>query len=173
MASNLRGALYRHYTTSKNKWGQEFLCLGIIKGIITREMIEARTKTHSLRRSPDSSFKDSQLTDKILDSPLLFAVLVLAELEFLTEELLFHHINVERLVEMDHNGLSLKADEEERLQKYCKLVAPVFRADRHKIIHLGGVLPFKEYKATPMAGSFGAIYEIEVADGHLENFDAV
>ncbi len=111
-----------------------------------------------------------ELHEKIVPSARkLFTVLVLARLEkFILQFLVVRGITDTIFPASDVDDvLSLGSTEERRrFLKEQWTVPPILSAERHFEFPLGMILPFLEKKYVDN-GSFGVIYKVKVAEGHL------
>ncbi|KAL8750149.1 MAG: hypothetical protein Q9184_006528 [Pyrenodesmia sp. 2 TL-2023] len=101
----------------------------------------------------------------------LFAILVSAKMEFLTFTLLSHGQTDNSLPQLDYTGLGLEHDEQRKLTEKCKIFSPVLRKNTDLCLPKGTVLPFLTRVDANKRGSFGQIFHVQVAEGHLEGYD--
>ncbi|KAL9627119.1 MAG: hypothetical protein Q9204_006798 [Flavoplaca sp. TL-2023a] len=150
-----------------------FMCMAEVKRLLTEKTISAWIKTHPLHRHSDGHVNDQDWVGKIVDNCfLLFAILVDAELEFLTFTLLSKGNSDESLTKIDYSTLELNRDEQQRLTERCESYCPVLRKGEHLKLFAKNVLPFT--RRAPLqgkSGAYGQIFRIEVAEGHLEGYD--
>jgi hypothetical protein len=99
----------------------------------------------------------------------LFAVLVLAELE----KSILDVIVVRGITDnvFDASGLNAipwleSSDETRRFSKEQWTVPPILKGEKHLEFPFGTVLPFLEKKCVDH-GTFGVVYKVKVAEGHL------
>lgn len=172
-SSSLRELLLQHLEENKNYDRKRFLCSATVKKLLTRERISSWINSHPLHRHSDTDTRDQDLIDCIVNnSSLLFALLVVAELEHLTSALLSNDQTDHSLPEIDFNFLNLTHEEQDRLDSHRYIAGPIL-GKRHLYLSLKTVLPFVARKLTDKNGSYGQIYRIVVADGHLEGYDKV
>ena len=147
-----------------------FMCMAEVKRLLTDEAISAWIETHPLHRHSDGDVNDQDWVGKIVDSCfLLFAILVDAELEFLTFTLLSKGNSDKTLPEIDYSILDLNHDERQRLTERCCSYCPVLRKSTHLHLPTKTVLPFtRRDRLQDKYGAYGQIFCIEVAEGHLE-----
>ncbi|KAL8976584.1 MAG: hypothetical protein Q9205_007435 [Flavoplaca limonia] len=147
-----------------------FICIAEVKRLLTDERISAWIETNPLHRHSDGDVNDQDWVGKIVDScSLLFAILVDAELEFLTFTLLSNGNSDKSLPEIDYSILDLNHDERQTLTERCCSYCPVLRKSTHLHLATKTVMPFT--RRDPLQGKYGAygqIFCIEVAEGHLE-----
>lgn len=147
-SSFLRELLLRHLEGNRNYEGRSFLCKATVKELLTRERISSWINSHPLHRYSETDTRDQELIDCILNSSsLLFAMLVVAELEHLTSALLSNGRTDLSLPDIDCNFLNLTPDEQDRLDTYRYIVSPVL-GNRHLYVSLKTVLPFVERAST-------------------------
>lgn len=150
------------------------MCAAEVTQLLTHERISAWIKTHPPHRPPDTLCHDQDLVERIVyNSRLLFAILVVAELEFLTFALLSNGQSDDSLPDIDCSFLMLSHDERLRLDQHCHIYGRVFRKGTHLHLSQGALLPFTKRDRMHKHGSFGQIYRVEVASGHLEGYDKV
>ena len=147
-----------------------FICIAEVKRLLTDETISAWIETHPLHRHSDGDVNDQEWIGKIVDScSLLFAILVDAELEFLTFTLLSEGNSDNSLPGIDYSGLELNHDERQRLAERCCSYCPLLRKSTHLYLPIRTVLPFiSRDRLQGKPGAYGQIFCIKVAEGHLE-----
>ena len=157
----------------QNHEGRTFWCTAELKRLLTHEIISAWIRTHPLHRHSNSDARDQDLVKPIVDNcRLLFAILVEAELEFLTSTLLDRADSDDSLRKIDWSNLDLNHDQQRSLTERCNEVCPILQKSPHLYLPERTVLPFT--KRVPLShGSFGQIFSVEVAEGHLESYDTV
>lgn len=100
----------------------------------------------------------------------LFAVLVLSELEGSISEFVIEHGVTDHVFPVsDSDAIPPLGSREER-RKFLKeqwTIPPILKEGEHLELPLGTILPFLEMKYIEH-GSFGAVYKVRVAEGHLE-----
>lgn len=175
---SLRDRLLQHYKQNENWEEKNFLCVAAIKMMLTEVEITNWVIDHPLHSPSDKNLDprahDVDLIKSILErSRLLFGVLVLAELEYLTSSFHSKGLNDNSFPDTDLNSLNLTSQEQRRLSEFCNGISPVFSKDRHLELSLKSVLPFIRRRYTSLSVSLNGIYEVEVADGHLEGCDRV
>ena len=166
--------LHRPPAEIQNYDQKKFLCAAEIKRLLTHETISAWIKTHPSHRQSDINALDFDFIRCILDnSHQLFAILVAAKLEYLTFTLLSRGQTDDSLPRLNYKILDLKDDEQQKLTDKCKTFSPVLKKNTHLRLPEGTVLPFVKRKLTNKRGSFGQIFLVEVAEGHLEGYKTV
>ena len=171
---SLRELLHQPPAEIENYQGRKFMCTAAVKQLLTHERISGWIKTHPLHRYSDTDAHDQDLINSIVDnSRLLFAILVVAELELLTFALLSNGQSDNSLPEIDCSFLGLSHDEQRKLGEHCHIIGPVLRKSTHLHLSQGTVLPFTRRELIGKYGAFGRIFRAEVAGGHLEGYDKV
>lgn len=166
--------LHRPPAEIQNYEQKKFLCAAEIKRLLTHETICAWITTHPPYRQSDIDAHKFDFIRRILDnSHQLFAILVAAKLEYLAFTLLSRGLTDDSLPWLDYKTLGLKDDEQQKLTDKCKTFSPVLTKNTHLRLPEGTVLPFVERKPTDKRGSFGQIFHVQVAEGHLEGYDTV
>jgi len=172
--SSLRELLLQPPTIIENYEGRKFICAAAAKQLLTHERISGWIKNHPLHPYSDTDTHDQDLVNSIIDnSRLLFAMLVVAELEYLTSALLSKRQSDNSIHEIDWSSLGLSHDEQRRLDEHRHIIGPVPRKSTHLKLSQEYVLPFTKRKSIDKQGSFGKIFRAEVANGHLEGYDKV
>ncbi|KAL8825230.1 MAG: hypothetical protein Q9191_004543 [Dirinaria sp. TL-2023a] len=158
----------------ENHQGQKFLCTAEVERLLSYNTICAWMETHRLHRRSDIGAHDHDTIGRILDNcRLLFAILVAAELECLTFALVSSGQSDDSLPHIDYSCLDLHYDERRRLDAQCHKFAPILRKGTHLHISEETVLPFTRRESIDKRGSFGQIFRVEIAEGHLEGYDKV
>lgn len=149
------------------------MCVAAVKRLITREVISDWIRTHSLHRNFETKVQDQDLAESIVNkSRLLFAALVVMELEHLTFALLSNGHSDESLCNIDVGPLKLNTDEQRKLEEFRQSIAVILTKE-HLQLSQDTVLPYTERKSIGKSGSFGQIFRAEVADGHLDGYNEV
>ena len=170
---SLRELLRQPPVEMENYIKQKFKCTAEVKRLLTYERTSAWIKSHPLHRHSDGDIHDQDLVGRIVDKCcLMFAILVDAELEFLTFTLLSKGNSDESLGGIDYSILDLNHDEQQRLTERCYYYCPVLRQSTHLQLTGKMVLPFIK-RDVHAHGAYGIIYRIKVVEGHLEGYDTV
>ncbi|KAL9596846.1 MAG: hypothetical protein Q9219_005516 [cf. Caloplaca sp. 3 TL-2023] len=167
---SLRELLHQRPYLIENYKKQEFFCKAAIYTLMDRATVSAWAKKHPLHRGSDDNADDENLVDRIVSSHrLLFAFLVAAELESFTFAILKEYHNDTSPPKINEKALNLSSEEQQRLRKSLQKFSPVFKKSEHEHLSFDTVLPFTHREETDKKGTFGKIYRVKVADGHLEN----
>ena len=149
------------------------MCAATVKKLMTHERVSGWVKNHPLHQRSDTQTQDEDLLDRIMEnSRLLFAMLILAELEHLTSTLLSNGVSDDSFPEIECSFSGLSHDEQRRLDENRHLIGPVLSKRRHLQLSQETVLPFTRRESIKH-GSFGLVFRAEVADGHLEGYGQV
>lgn len=171
---SLRELLHQPPAAIPNFQERNFLCAAEVRRLLTYRTISAWIKTHPLHRHSDGDAHDKDLIERIVDNcRLLFAILVDAKLEFLTSAILSSGKSDDSLREIDCCVLGLNHDKQRRLTDKCDNFCPVLRKSTHLRLSGRTVLPFTKRKPLDKYGAFGYMFEVKVAEGHLEGYDTV
>lgn len=167
----LRELLCQHYEDNKNDEGKKFLCAAKVEQLVTRERVSSWIESNPLRRSSDPSTNDEDLIERLLDhSRLLFAILVVAKLEYLTFGLLSKGLSDNSLPGIDTSSLGLSQDEQACIDEH-RYIGGVILGKEHLHLSHKAILPFTKRTSTGRNGSSGVINKVEVSHGHLEDYD--
>ena len=171
-APSLRELLHQRPALIENYKKQRFFCKAAVDNLLTRETISTWIKTHPLHReSSTEAHKEVTIDGIINNARLLFAILVATELESFTSTLLAKGQSDKSLPSIDYECLNMSSEERQRLMESCKKFSPILRRNTHVTFSLETVLPFTQREPTDKRGTFGLIYRVEVADGHLEGYN--
>lgn len=169
-SSNLRDLLCNCLIS--NYENKEFLGAAAVKKQLTRERTFSWIKTHPLHRPSDNGIRDLDYVDDILNNAcLLFATLVVVELEHLMFAALSKGFHDGSLPEIDWKVLNMSVDEQNKLGKYPGISSLVLGKRHYPHLTQQTVLPFKKRVQMEQFGAHGTIFSIEIADGHLEGYD--
>lgn len=151
---------------------KQFFCKAAVDKLLDRPTVSTWIKTHPLHRKTDNKVSDEDLIDRIVSKHrLLFAVLVAAELESFTFAILTQDQSDKLFPpEINYERLNLSFEERQRLESSLQKVSLVLSKNEHKRISMETVLPLTKREKTDLKGSFGQIYKVEFADGHLEGY---
>ena len=169
---SLRELLHQHHARKKNYDGKSFMCTSTVKELLTHKRISDWIENHHLHQHT-TVYQQCLITHIVDKSRLLFAILVMAELEHLISALYTYRLNDDSLPEIDCSAFGLSHDEQLRLDEQRYLFSPVLRKTEHLYLSPKTTLPFMKRRRTGKNGSFGQIFEVEVAGGHLEGYDEV
>lgn len=171
---SLRELLHQPPAEIRNHKGKKFMWAAGIWQLLSHEKISAWIENHPLHRPSDIGAHRQDLVQRIMDgSRLLFAILVAAELEFLTADLLSRDQSDASLPNIDYHSLSLNPDEQRRLNDICYHSALVLRQNPHLYLSQKTVLPFTSRESINKRGSFGQLFRVKVAKGHLKGYNKV
>ena len=172
-SDSLYELLHKPPAQIENYREETVLCAAVVKRLLTYETISIWIRTHPLHRHSDSDAHDQDLVRHIVGHcRLLFAILIKAKLEFVTSTLLSNGKKDDSLLENDWSNLGLNHDEQRRLTEKCYEVCPILQKSPHRYLPERTVLPFTK-RVRFSHGSYGQIYSVEVAEGHLESNDTV
>ena len=169
--------LQQEYLGLKNHEGQGFICLAAAKKVLTPDRILIWAQEHPLYHALEDGRDDHMLVSRIqAGSTLLFAVLVLSKLEYLTFQLLSKGFSDSTL--FDHQSFEeccrstkLSAREKHQLVQNRALVGVVLEHDRHQDVPKDSVLPYLKREDPDEHGSYGVVYRLKVATGHLKRYN--
>ena len=171
---SLREVLLKPPVLIENYNKKPFFCKAAVDKLLTHANISAWIKEHPLHQQSNIGANDERLVDCIVsDHRLLFAVLVAAELESLTSTILTEAQSDKSLPKVNFESLKLSPGERQRLEESLQKFSPILGKSEHEHLTLETLLPFTQRKAIDKKGTFGKIYRVEVADGHLESYSQV
>lgn len=104
-------------------------------------------------------------------SCMLFAILVIAKLEYLTSYLLSNNQSDSSLLEIAFTPLRISHDENIRLHRSSQLFCPIFEKNRHLELPAENAEPFINHWTGARYGGFGMIEQRHIADGHLSDYN--
>ncbi|KAL8779152.1 MAG: hypothetical protein Q9213_007078 [Squamulea squamosa] len=176
--------LWEQYTSNeknKNCWGQRFLCLETVQRHLDKESIALWTKEHPLYRGAQQRYDHAHLIDVILtEARLLFAMLVLGELEHLLSTLVYHGLSDATLfISTSFDGACNSAEvterEREDLAKCRQRIGVILHSNKHEVFSQDTVLPYRNvnHPKDDRFGGFGVVQEMEIAPGHLRGYQEV
>ena len=176
---SLRELLEQECPTTTNYKGEPFLSLAALQRVLTRDRISQWIIQHYRPNESEPSSQHLDLSDTICSkSYLLFAVLVLANLEHLTFRVLELGLNDAILFdEKDFvskcKDIKLTAAKWNRLTKCRNRIGVVLDHATHQDIAKDWVLPYLKRENLDRAGSYGVIYRVTIAPGHLKGYNKV
>ena len=173
---SLREKLDRDPVLIKNYDKEKFFCKAAVDELMTPEAISAWKKTDALHRDSDIGVDEDDLVDRIARDHRhrqLFAILVATKLERFTFAVLNADQSGEVFPNIKYEDLDLDPSQRQRLNESLRKLSPVFSEGEHKNLSSETVLPFTERENTDLKGSFGKIYRVKIADGHLEKYTQV
>lgn len=139
------------------------------RGFISDVKLEKLITLNSIQEflSGEAASQD-ELWKYVPGSRKLFAVLVLAGLERFAVECIINRgiTDVIFPVRSSDDIPPLNRDEGDRFLKEQWAIAPILREGEHLDFHRGTVLPFL-HKVFVDHGSFGRVYKVKIAEGHL------
>ena len=171
---SLRELLRETHVLIENYKREQFFCGAEVDKLMTRKAISDWKETHPLHRPSDIGVNKDDLVDRIAGDHRhrqLFAILVAAELECFAFAVLSEDQSGKVFPNIKYKSFS--RSEQQRLDKSLQKLSPVFSESEHKDLAPVTVLPFIQRTDTGHRGSFGRIYRVEVADGHLESYKKV
>lgn len=149
------------------------MALAIIKSLVNETEIVGCIENHTLHQLSEKSIEQKDLVNIIINNgKLLFALLVVANLEHLTPSLFSRGLSDDSLFDFDRISWDLPSEEEHKLVEKSNLIAPLFKKAQHYLIHDKITLPFIT-RAQINHGAFGVVYRVEIAKGHLEGYEEV
>ena len=155
-------------TLLEEKRRRGFISLAGIERLITPENVAAQLALRDLRPGPSSVFTIASTARK------LFAILVLLELEHHAPNLIRERISDRLFPIHDKADIPLFETESQRQAFFTEqwTIPPRFDRDKHLECPTATVLPFLE-KERVNNGTFGILYRVKVADGHLHGYSSV
>ena len=175
--ASLRELLLKPPVLIKNheKEPRQFFCKAAVEKIMTREVILAwKENNHPLHRDSDINVDEDRLVDHIVkDHCQLFAILVAAELERFTFAVLKEDQRYKTFPNIKYESLKLDPSQRKKLDESVQRWSPVLSESEHMNLSSAIVLPFTQRETTGHQGSFGQIYQVVIADGHLEGYTQV
>ncbi|KAL8705252.1 MAG: hypothetical protein Q9201_001631 [Fulgogasparrea decipioides] len=173
-SQSVRNQLVDPKTMLRTYEGQGFVSFETVKRILTTEHILENV----LRDQQDSPALVERLRrdiPAIENSRILFAVLLLAGLEQYYTELLSNGIKDEALFDEDSfkafcQHARLRDIHKDSLRAHRNRFGAVLHQGRRPVISKGVVLPYLE-RSKKNNGSYGTIYKVKSAPGHLRAFD--
>jgi hypothetical protein len=137
--ASLREVLTKHVSETRNYAGKPFMAAAAVRSLVTPAQVVNWIKNHHLRQPPESSFRDDALVPIILSTArLLFAILVMAEIEYHTYSFLSHGLGDDHLSQLEPapSFLLLTEDEQPRFSKKNSLIPPILRRKKHLLVSL-------------------------------------
>lgn len=157
----------------ENFEGKKFFCKAAVEQLLTEERVSRWIQAHALHRQSETTASDQKLVAYILDGHrLLFAGLVATGLETLIFSFLAKGQSDDSPLEVVLGSLGLESDEQQRLEESFRKISITLSKGTHQHLSQGAVLPYKT-RGSIKTGSFGQIFRVEVAEGHLEGYDKV
>ena len=167
------------YSVTRNYQEKSFVSLAAAQRVLTRDRISEWIVQHPLYVETEDSPKSFELIDEIrASSCLLFVALILANLEYLTSRLLAHgftdalYFNEESFVSTC-KAAKLTDTQTKKLATCRNRLGVVLDENIHHDIPIDWVLPYLKRENVNRAGSYGVIYQVTVAPGHLKGYDKV
>ncbi|KAL8724979.1 MAG: hypothetical protein Q9181_006583, partial [Wetmoreana brouardii] len=152
--------------------GQEFISFKTVKRLLTTEQI-LENVLRDQQDGPALVERLGQDISAIENSRMLFAVLLLAHLEQYYPRLLSNDIRDEALFDEDFCQVAQLPDiHKDSLRANRNRFGAVLHQGRRPVISKDVVLPFLE-RNQENYGSYGTIYKVEPASGHLRASDEV
>ena len=161
-AMSLYETLWKHYNASENYYGQKFICMETVERELSYDRVLQWSKNHPLHRDSERQDDDETLIKRLLtNARLLFAMLVIARLEYLTPSLLNSGWQDETLFDatfFDEGCYSAGLEDEERhsLARIRKRVGALLRNDVHQVFSNEIVLPYRNVNH-PEEDRFGGL----------------
>ncbi|KAL9621354.1 MAG: hypothetical protein Q9160_004245 [Pyrenula sp. 1 TL-2023] len=166
--TNLREMLHDKYEKNLNYKKQKYLGLPAIKQVLTHENVERWIASHPLHRKRESISHPEDLIVKLLDDAvLLLAILIFKELEYLAFSFLESGIDDNCLFKDALVNNFMNAEEQKTFEEGLRMVGLVLQKDEHRYITQDALLPFNS-REDRKGGSFGTVYRVEIASGHLQ-----
>ena len=158
---DLRRRLQEELRRNRNYDGREFIPTQVLTKLVTCETIH-----DTLKRSKMDVTKD--LLEQIAsEAPRIFAILLLAEREYHIFNFLDRHLCDDSLPIDEADVPDFETEDDRRNFFRTQLrFPPVFKKQRHLEVSEDIVLPFLELSYVAN-GSFGMIYRVKLAEGHL------
>lgn len=178
---SLYDLLWEQYSASENYYGQKFLCMETVAREFNYGRIRQWIAKHPLHRRSEGRENNANLIKTILtNSRLVFAMLVLGELEYLFSTLVLHGFCDDMLFDtrlFEECCIAAEVTERERyaLANFRNRIGAMLRNDRHQVFLKGIVLPYRNvnHPKEDRFGGFGVVRRVEVAAGHLRGFHEV
>ena len=167
------------YAAQKNFRNKNFITLDAARKIVTKDRVAEWSKSHPLCLEHGHECPQKiELIRKITSTNVyVFVVLVFAELEFLTKNLIAsgsHDMILfdTKLFEPVCDSAGLNTEQKQGLIKCRNYVGVIFAHAGHQDVPGDAILPFlKRESLDGRYGSYGVLYRLTVPGQHLRDYD--
>ena len=165
------------YAAQKNFQEKNFISLKTARGIVTKNRVAEWSKSHPL--CLEHGHECPQQTELLLritrDNIFVFVVLVFAELEFLTKNLLASNSRDMMLFDTKYfehvcDSAGLSAEQKQGLVKCRSYVGVIFARPGPQDVPGDAILPFLKRESLERYGSYGVLYRLTVPGLHLRDY---
>ena len=176
--TSLFDLLQCEYDKLQNYQGKGFICIEAAKRVFTYDRVASFCLEHRVCSHQELTRRSERVERILTRCYLLLSVLIFAKLEYLAPKLvsqgfsdtvLFDEVYFERKCA----DAGLHAEEREKLVEHRRRVGVIFGYTAHQDLPRGTTLPFTKRENLGNYGSFGAVYRVTVAKGHLQGYNKV
>ena len=173
---SLYDTLLDQYSSNEDYNGEKFVCMEFLRREFNHQRISRWSKQHPLCRPYQRSIAERDLIDSIVSGwRLLFALLVLAQMEDLFLTLTVHGLRDDTLFDVKSfhescDSAALTPQEKDTLIKHRRLVGAMLHNHGHQVFPKSITLPYRSvnHPKDDRFGAFGVVRRVKIAAGHLK-----